>query len=68
MRMKHRWIGGLAIAAALTLGACAPTQQGADESAAPSQAAENSSAAPVPTPAPAEANESAEPTTDGYEY
>lgn len=66
MRMKHRWIGGLAIAAALTLGACAPTQQGADESAAPSQAADNST--PAPTPAPAEASKSAEPTTDDYEY
>lgn len=64
MRMKHRWIGGLAIAAALTLGACAPTQQGADESAAPSQAAENSSAAPSQ----AEASKSAEPAPADYGY
>jgi hypothetical protein len=37
MRMKHRWIGIAALAVTLTLGACAPTDQGADEeSAAPS--------------------------------
>ena len=36
MRMKHRWITIAALAATLTLGACAPTDQGADEeSAAP---------------------------------
>jgi hypothetical protein len=34
MRMKHRWIGIAALAATLTLGACAPTDQGADEESA----------------------------------
>ena len=52
MRMKHRWIGGLLMAAALTLAACAPTDAGGDEptteaNEAPSQAPE--SAAPSPT-------------------
>jgi hypothetical protein len=37
--MKNRWIGGLALVAALTLAACAPTQQGADETTEPSSAA-----------------------------
>ena len=34
MRMKHRWIGIAALAATLALGACAPTDQGADEESA----------------------------------
>jgi len=37
--MKNRWIGGPALAAVLALAACAPTQQGADETVAPSSAA-----------------------------
>lgn len=63
MRMKHRWTGGLALATALMLGACAPTQQGADESDAPSQAAERS--APATTES-TEASGSAAPTP--YDY
>jgi hypothetical protein len=48
MRMKHRWTGSLLLATALALGACAPTNQGADdESASPStQASEEPSTAP----------------------
>jgi hypothetical protein len=37
--MKDRWIGVLPLAAALALGACAPIQQGADETASPTSAA-----------------------------
>jgi len=67
MRMKHRWIGGgLALATALTLGACAPPQQGADESDAPSQAADNST--PAPTTPPAEPSRSAAPAQTPYDY
>ena len=57
MRMKHRWIGVLLMAAVLALGACAPTDAGADdESASPTTNAEATdapSAAPesdVPSP------------------
>jgi hypothetical protein len=61
MRMKHRWIGGLLLAAALSLGACAPPDQGADESAAPtpgaSDATEAEGASPTPTPAPTDPDE-----------
>lgn len=48
MRMKHRWTGALLLVAALTLGACAPTDQGADdESASPAtEASEEPSVAP----------------------
>jgi predicted small secreted protein len=52
MRMKHRWTGALLLVAALTLGACAPTNQGADdESASPMTEASDApeSAAPSPT-------------------
>jgi type IV pilus biogenesis protein CpaD/CtpE len=37
--MKDRWIGGLAAATVLALAACAPTQQGADETPEPSETA-----------------------------
>lgn len=53
MPMKtHRWVGGLALGAALVLGACAPPNQGGPSSpSAPpgSQAAENSAAVPSPS-------------------
>jgi hypothetical protein len=76
MRMKNRWIGGLAVATALTLGACAPTQQGADESDEPAPAAESvAPAAATAEPSESaeemessEASESAEPTPVDYEY
>jgi len=67
MRMKHRWIGGgLALATALTLGACAPPQQGADESAAPSLAADDST--PTPATPSAEPSRSAVPAQTPYDY
>ena len=65
--MKHRWTGGLAMATALMLGACAPNQQGADESESPAI----QSVAPTQTEEPsesAEASEDAAPTPDDYEY
>lgn len=69
--MRNRWIGGLAVATALMLGACAP-QQGADEADAADQAAESPSpSAEVQATEPsesAEESESAEPTPDDYEY
>jgi hypothetical protein len=73
MRMKHRWIGGLALATALTLGACAPTQQGAEESEAPAveNVAPTEAAQPSESAEPSEsadASEDAEPTPDDYEY
>ena len=71
--MKHRSTGGLVLATALMLGGCAPTQQGAEESAspaieivAPTQPAEPSES-PEPSES-AEASEDAEPTPDDYEY
>ena len=64
MRMKHRWIGGLALAVAVTLAACAPPSQGGAQSEGPSAPAEGS------TPATTEptGSGSAEPTPDDYEY
>ena len=76
MRMKNRWIGGLALATALLLGACAPPNQGAGES--PSEAVESSppaeSMAPSESPEAMESTEASEasasaaPTPDDYEY
>lgn len=72
MRMKNRWIGGLALAAALLLGACAPPNQGAaespseaPESVAPATTEPSESAEPMES---SEASESAAPTPDDYEY
>ena len=73
--MKQRWIGGVLMAATLTLAACAPSQ-GAGESASDSEAAApesigaSASAEPMESEAAAEASpsESAEPTPDDYEY
>jgi starvation-inducible outer membrane lipoprotein len=60
--MKHRWMGGLLVAAALTLAACAPPDQGAgDESPTPSPDAGTD--APATSP---DAGEDASPTdSDG---
>jgi starvation-inducible outer membrane lipoprotein len=75
--MKNRWIGALALATALMLGACAPPNQGAGESEEPANAAESSapasveaseSAEPMESEEAAEASESAAPTPDDYEY
>jgi hypothetical protein len=51
MRMKYRWTASLLLATALALGACAPTDAGADdESASPTtDASEEPSAAPSST-------------------
>jgi hypothetical protein len=69
MAMKKRWIGGLALVAALSLGACAPTQQGAEESEEPAPAVETAAPATEPSETPeAMESESAEPTPDDYEY
>jgi hypothetical protein len=58
MRMKHRWTGALLLVAALTLGACAPTDAGGDaESAAPTIEASADAASPTPAPTPTEADE-----------
>jgi hypothetical protein len=53
--MKNRWIGPMLFAAAVALGACAPTQQGTDEDASPANEATASptveAAADTPKPA-----------------
>jgi hypothetical protein len=53
--MKNRWMGPMLLAAALALGACAPTQQGTDEDASPANEATASptveAAADTPKPA-----------------
>ncbi len=62
MRMKQRWTGGLLLAAALTLAACAPTDAGADEPTA-QPSAERTEATDAPSAAP----ESAAPTPTDYQ-
>ena len=63
MRMKHRWTGALLLAAALALGACAPTDAGADdESASPTTETEATEATDAPSMAP----ESEGPTPTEY--
>jgi len=61
--MKNRWIGGLVIAMAVALGACAPPNQGGQESGGASQPPESmapesmapaESMVPSGTPAPVE--------------
>lgn len=54
--IKIKWIGPMLFAAAVALGACAPTQQGGDETASPTSAATASptmeaDAAETPEPA-----------------
>jgi hypothetical protein len=62
--MKHRWIGGLLLSAALTLAACAPPDAGADdESAVPSAEASTAPGADVASPTP-----EATPAEDYDEY
>lgn len=58
--MKNRWIRPMLFAAALALGACAPTQQGADETASPTSAATASPSMDAETPEPAGTPEPAE--------
>lgn len=71
--MKNRWIGGLALATALMLGACAPPNQGAGES--PSEPAATSSPSTEASPSESaepmesmEATESTEATPYTYDY
>ena len=73
MRMKNRWIGGVALATALMLGACAPPNQGAGES--PSEPAATSSPSAEASPSEdagamesTEATESTQATPDTYDY
>ena len=66
--MNKRWIGGLVLAATLALGACAPNQQGADETASPTSEATASptvQADAVETP---EANETPKAAETPYDY
>ena len=57
------------LASALALGACAPTQQGADETAAPTRAATPSPDVETPEPAEtAEAVETPAPAETPYDY
>ncbi len=71
MRMKNRWIGGLVLAIAVVLGACAPPNQGggaSDEPSVPASAApaESSGAESAAPEASAEASQPA-PSYD-YDY
>ena len=72
MGMKNRWIGALVLAAALVLGACAPAQQGADET--PDEAAgsaEPSHSMPMDSPSAAPSDDAGgnpDPTDYDYDY
>ena len=66
MHMKHRWNGGLLLAAALTLGACAPTDAGADDATPSPEATEATEATDAPTTAPE--SETPEPAYEQDEY
>jgi hypothetical protein len=73
MRMKHRWTGALLVAAALSLGACAPAQSGSDGSAEPDPTAAPAStgaeaAPPTAEPSPSESATSAPTPAVDYEY
>jgi hypothetical protein len=78
MRMKNRWIGALALATALMLGACAPPNQGAGESSEPAAtsspsigASPSEEAESMETPEASEsedASDSPEATPDTYDY
>jgi hypothetical protein len=68
--MKNRWTGGLLLAVALSLAACAPPNQGGDASAEPSdagapQATAGESAEPMDSATP---KASDEPGRGGYDY
>lgn len=68
MHMKHRWTGGLLLAAALTLGACRPADAGADD-ATPTPSTEATDATDgtdAPTMAPE--GETPEPAYEQDEY
>lgn len=68
--MKNRWSGAILLAAALTLGACAPPNQGGGASAGPSeagapQAMPGTSAEPLDSATP---KASDDPGSGGYDY
>ena len=68
--MKNRWTGGLLLAVALSMAACAPPNQGGGASAEPSdaaapQATPGTSAEPMDSAAP---KASDEPGRGGYDY
>ena len=68
--MKNRWTGAILLAAALTLGACAPPNQGGGASSEPSdaavpQATPEISAEPMESATP---KPSDEPGRGGYDY
>jgi hypothetical protein len=68
--MKHRWFGGLVLALAVALAACAPPGQGGQESSAPSQvpsSADPESAPPAESAAPSEDTGAPAPSYD-YDY
>jgi hypothetical protein len=70
--MNKRSIGGLALAAVLALAACAPTQQGADETtepvraASPEQSMEMDHSMEMPSPASGDDSGGGDP--DDYDY
>jgi hypothetical protein len=70
--MKNRWIGALALEAALTLGACAPPNQGAGESPSePAASSPSAEASPSESAEPmesTEATQSTEATPYTYDY
>ena len=68
--MKNRWTGGLLLAVALSLAACAPPNQGGGASGEPSDAAApqdmpGTSAEPMDSATP---KASGEPGRGGYDY
>jgi hypothetical protein len=72
MRMKNRWIGGLLVAMAVALGACAPPDQGGQQSSEPSvpesEAPAESQAVESQAPSPSAETESEAPSPTPYDY
>ena len=69
--MKIKWIGPMLLAAAIALGACAPTQQGGDETADPTPTADPTVEAAAETPEAEEtpeADETPEAAETPYDY
>ncbi len=69
MRMKHRWIGGLLLAAVLTLSACAPGS-GASSDAPSDAAAESTAPEPDASAEPMESHapDRSDDSDDPYDY
>jgi hypothetical protein len=69
--MKIKWIGPMLLGAAVALGACAPTQQGGDETADPTPTASPTVEAAAETPEAREtpeADETPKPAETPYDY